>query len=139
MPPSGGGHEVGVNDDVVLVVPGVFVEGPAAGDEPQARVVDVAVHLLRRGAAVAPTMEMTWQAAETLAEQHMRRIGFADAAVTASGADGGLDVVSAQAVAQVKHHAAPVSAPALQQTVGAAPSAALVLFYALAGYTRAAT
>jgi hypothetical protein len=84
-------------------------------------------------------MEMTWQAAETLAEQHMRRIRFSDAAVTASGADGGLDVVSAQAVAQVKHHAAPVGAPALQQTVGAAPSAAWVLFYALAGYTRAAT
>lgn len=95
--------------------------------------------LQARPAAVAPTTEMTWQAAETLAEQHMRRIGFSDAAVTASGADGGLDVVSAQAVAQVKHHATPVGAPALQQTVGAAPSAAWVLFYALAGYTRAAT
>ena len=41
---SCGRDEIGERDDVVLVVAGTAVVGPAAGDQPQPRVVDVAVH-----------------------------------------------------------------------------------------------
>lgn len=49
----------------------------------------------------------------------MRHWGFTDAAVTASGPDGGIDVEASGAVAQVKFQAHVVGAPAVQQLYGA--------------------
>ncbi|MGF0118815.1 restriction endonuclease [Promicromonospora sp. Marseille-Q5078] len=80
-----------------------------------------------------------WRDAEELARWHMREVlGFRDAELTPPGADGGIDVVSAHALAQVKHYAAPVGSPEVQQHAGAAHRAKLALFYALTGYTAAA-
>jgi len=81
----------------------------------------------------------SWQEAESLAAAHMRTIGFEDAATTRSGADGGLDVVARDGVAQVKHYSeAPVGSPAVQRLAGAAHGHRQALFYALTGYTPAA-
>jgi len=44
--PAGGGFrggEGGVDDDVVLIVPGFLVEGATTGDEPESGVVDGAI------------------------------------------------------------------------------------------------
>lgn len=69
----------------------------------------------------------------------MRYWGYDDAVVTTSGADGGIDIQSSEAVAQVKHQAAPVGRPALQRLVGARedPSHELFFFSASAFATPA--
>lgn len=76
--------------------------------------------------------------AEVLAVEHMRIIGFVDAQPTVAGADGGLDAISLDAVAQVKHHAQPVGAPDVQRLRGAAHGNHHALFYSSSGYTSAA-
>lgn len=80
----------------------------------------------------------SWELAEALALAHMKQIGFPDAKSTGSGADGGLDVVSLTAAAQVKAWNSPVGAPELQKLKGAAHSYERILFYALSGYTAQA-
>ncbi|MFC4630102.1 restriction endonuclease [Promicromonospora alba] len=85
-----------------------------------------------------PVLVADWRDAEELAEWHMRGLGFADARLTRSGADGGVDVEAAEAIGQVKHLAGAVGAPEVQQARGAAHGRAHALFYALAGYTSAA-
>ncbi|MGY1782228.1 restriction endonuclease [Geodermatophilus sp. SYSU D01036] len=79
-----------------------------------------------------------WQQAERLAAAALRQFGFADAAVTTAGADGGLDVVARFAVAQVKYTTKPVGRPVLQQLQGAAGGRAAVCF-AYAGYSAQAS
>lgn len=90
----------------------------------------------------APTVQAvvgTWEEAERLAAWHMTCLGFSDAVVTASGNDGGIDVRSGQAVAQVKYYAqSPVGAPAVQQLRGAAYDRQWAIFYSLSPYTAAA-
>jgi hypothetical protein len=76
--------------------------------------------------------------AEELAAAHMRSIGFRDARRMPDGIDGGVDVVSANAVAQVKFHAAPIGGPQIQQLRGAAHGIQVALFYSSSGYTQAA-
>lgn len=76
--------------------------------------------------------------AEELAAAHMRLIGFADARRTREGADGGLDVSSNGAVAQVKNLAAPVGSPDIQRARGAAHGTGVVLFYSSSGFTDSA-
>jgi hypothetical protein len=49
--------------------------------------------------------------AESAAAAFMRRIGFADAKLTSSGSDGGIDVKATGAVAQVKMQWTPVGRP----------------------------
>lgn len=62
-----------------------------------------------------------WHDAEELARWHMREVlGFADTELTPRGADGGIDVVSSHALAQVKHYTTPVGSPEVQQHAGAA-------------------
>lgn len=74
--------------------------------------------------------------AEEAAAVWMRHWGIADARATPPGADGGIDVVSSTAVAQVKAHVKPVGRPDLQRLQGiAASSERRALFFALAGYT----
>jgi hypothetical protein len=86
-----------------------------------------------------PFVIRDWRDAELFAAVHMRTLGFTDAEATQSSGDGGIDVVSRAALAQVKHFfAVPVGAPTVQQLVGAALRARCRLFYSLSGYTRAA-
>jgi len=77
--------------------------------------------------------------AEAAACEWMRAFGFSDAVVTASGPDGGIDVQSSEAVAQVKMEAVKTSRPALQNLFGvAAADSKRAVFFSLAGYTREA-
>jgi hypothetical protein len=85
-----------------------------------------------------PAGVSTWQEAEALAAQHMRSIGFPDAVVTGAGTDGGVDVISSAAIAQVKFHAVPVGSPDVQRLKGAAHEHETALFYSASGYTEAA-
>ena len=67
-------------------------------------------------------------------------LGYTDAAVTARSGDGGLDIVSQHAVAQVKYQQAPVGRPALQQLAGASLSHPSKdrLFFSFSRYTQGA-
>jgi hypothetical protein len=64
-------------------------------------------------------------------------MGFRDARRTPTGADGGIDVTAASAVAQVKMHAQPVGRPDLQRLHGAARGCR-TLFFSLESYTNEA-
>jgi predicted Mrr-cat superfamily restriction endonuclease len=75
--------------------------------------------------------------AEELAAEWMRYLGYTDARCTPPGADGGVDVVSARAVAQVKFEARPTGRPATQRLYGCAAAAQKSgVFFSLAGYTE---
>ncbi len=81
----------------------------------------------------------SWQAAERFAAAHMQVLGLDDATPTGAGADRGLDVASDGGYAQVKHQLQPVSAPLVQNLLGAGASRpGTPIFYAFSGYTRAA-
>jgi hypothetical protein len=69
----------------------------------------------------------------------MRHLGFDDARCTGAGTDGGVDVRSREAVAQVKAQLAPVGRPELQALYGIARSEGRqALFFSLMSYTAAA-
>jgi hypothetical protein len=80
---------------------------------------------------------LTWQDAESMAADHMRHMNFTSVTTTPAGPDGGLDIISRTAAAQVKLHAASVGAPDVQRLRGAADGFQDRLFYALA-YTPVA-
>lgn len=80
----------------------------------------------------------TWQDAELAAVDHMRSIGFAEAQVTGSGADGGIDVIAHDAIAQVKHYGQPIGVGPLRELRGVADAHHHLLFYASGGYTASA-
>lgn len=89
--------------------------------------------------APPPRLLRSPEDAEQAAAEWMRWLGFADARVTPPGADGGVDVTSAGALAQVKAHMAPVGRPDLQGLFGvAAAERKRPLFFSLTGYTREA-
>ncbi|QFR02004.1 restriction endonuclease [Streptomyces phaeolivaceus] len=74
--------------------------------------------------------------AELSAAEWMRHLGFADAVATPVGADGGVDVVSARAVAQVELEGKPTGRPTVQQLHGvAAQEKKTGVFFSVAGYT----
>lgn len=74
--------------------------------------------------------------AELIAAEWMRYLGFTDAVATPVGADGGVDVVSARAVAQVKLEGKPTGRPTVQQLHGvAALEKKTGVFFSAAGYT----
>jgi Holliday junction DNA helicase RuvB len=80
-----------------------------------------------------------WAAYEQAAANNMRRFGFPDAAVTPSGADGGVDVRARGAVAQVKARNTATPRPDVQQLHGiASAEGKLGVFFSLAGYTAGA-
>jgi hypothetical protein len=62
--------------------------------------------------------DMSWQEAELVVCDWMKKHGYLDARLTTSGADGGVDVVSRRAVAQVKHHLKPVGIREVQRIYG---------------------
>jgi hypothetical protein len=77
--------------------------------------------------------------AEQVAAEWMRHLGFGDARCTGSGTDGGVDVRSREAVAQVKAQLTPVGRPELQALYGVARSEGRrPLFFSLMSYTAAA-
>lgn len=89
--------------------------------------------------APAPRLIRTPADAEQAAAAYMRWLGHGDAHVTPAGADGGLDVVSAQAVAQVKMEGVRTSRPTVQALYGVAQAEGKRgLFFSLGGYTREA-
>ncbi len=78
-------------------------------------------HMSPRGQANVTYREInTWEDAEALAEEYMRALGFTDAQRTGSGSDGGVDVESRRAVAQVKDQSSGVGRGVLQQLFGVA-------------------
>lgn len=77
--------------------------------------------------------------AEFLCRDWMRFLGIADAEVTRSHADGGVDVTSSTHVAQVKHYTGSVGAPEVQQLVGVAHTTRREpIFFTSGKYTPAA-
>lgn len=88
---------------------------------------------LSRDRETTPT---SWQEAEQAACYWMRSNGFHDARLTPAGADGGIDVISHEAVAQVKFHQKPVGIGEVQRLFGISQSISKRgLFFSLAGYT----
>ncbi|MFC8678056.1 restriction endonuclease [Streptomyces griseorubiginosus] len=74
--------------------------------------------------------------AELVAVDWMRYLGFTDASATPVGADEGIDVLAARAVAQVKMEGSPTSRPVVQQLHGVASAQKKkAVFFSLAGYT----
>ncbi|WP_442818802.1 restriction endonuclease [Streptomyces sp. NBC_01320] len=65
----------------------------------------------------------------------MRSIGFTEAQVTGSGADGGIDVIARDAIAQVKHYSQSIGVGPIRELRGVADSHHHLLFYASGGYT----
>lgn len=87
----------------------------------------------------APRLIKSAVEAEQYAAEYMRALGFFDAAATLGGADGGVDVRSSQAVAQVKMEGVLSGRPVLQQLKGVAVvEGRVALFFSLAGYTAQA-
>lgn len=80
----------------------------------------------------------TWEAAERLAAAAMRAWGYTDARVTNRGADGGIDVRSRQAVAQVKFVTAKTGRPDIQKLVGASRPDVQRFFFSRSGYSKTA-
>lgn len=81
----------------------------------------------------------SWQEAEDHAVAWMRDNGCGDARPTKGGADGGIDVRSKSALAQVKYEASQVGRPAVQRLVGARGHGAhRLLFFTGTGYSRTA-
>lgn len=78
--------------------------------------------------------------AEHFAAQHVRALGFVDASANPGGPDGGIDVRSDQAVAQVKLHSKPCGRPDLQRLYGARgiDHSKQMVFYSHNGYSAAA-
>lgn len=86
--------------------------------------------------AASARYAMTWQEAEIVACEWMRKNGYRDAALTSSGADGGIDIVARKAVAQVKHHSRPVGVGEVQRLSGIARATGKRgLFFSAAGFT----
>jgi hypothetical protein len=91
---------------------------------------------ITRGPKPIPSLIRTYRDAEEAAALWMRWLGWGDAHVTPQGRDGGIDVMSTHAVAQVKAHVNPIGRPQVQQLFGVASSMKRTpLFFASAGYT----
>jgi hypothetical protein len=77
--------------------------------------------------------------AEEIAAAWMRFFGFSDAKATGLGADSGMDVTSARAIAQVKAHMTPIGRPDLQRLHGVSVAKGkMALFFSLMHYTQQA-
>ncbi|MBB0998291.1 restriction endonuclease [Dietzia maris] len=77
--------------------------------------------------------------AEKNATQLMRQWGFADAVAGTGGADGGVDVRSKRALAQVKWKGGVVGRPDVQRLVGARGTGSeALIFFSASGYSAQA-
>jgi Restriction endonuclease. len=68
----------------------------------------------------------------------MRSLGSTDARLTSAGADGGIDVIARDAVAQVKYYSQPVGVGPVRELRGVADSHQHLLFHTSGGYTASA-
>lgn len=75
--------------------------------------------------------------AELNAAEKMRKFGYLDATSSMHGADGGIDVRSAKALAQVKFRSSKAGRPDVQNLVGAAAgdNSKALLFFDYTGYS----
>lgn len=81
----------------------------------------------------------TPQAAELNARDLMMSWGYSDAVATTGGADGGIDVRSSRALAQVKWKGGVTGRPDVQKLVGArATGSQQLFFFSAAGYSKQA-
>lgn len=86
-----------------------------------------------------PVLIRTWRDAELVAAEWMKYWGYTNVAATAVGTDAGIDVVSKEAVAQVKAETSATGRPKVQQHHGVAVSEGkTAIFFALGGFTPAA-
>lgn len=78
--------------------------------------------------------------AELNAAEKMRQMGFSDAQAAKPGADGGIDVRSKHALAQVKWRGGVAGRPDMQKLYGARgmDSSKQLFFFAASGYSKAA-
>jgi len=78
--------------------------------------------------------------AELNAADKMKSWGFTDAAATTGGADGGIDVRSSRALAQVKWKGGAAGRPEMQQLYGArgTDNKKALFFFAASSYSKAA-
>ena len=87
----------------------------------------------------APRLVKTAAQAEAYAAEVLRALGFDDARPTPPGADGGIDVLGARVLAQVKMEGVPTGRPVVQALHGnAVLEARLGVLFSLAGYTTQA-
>ncbi|MGZ1490598.1 restriction endonuclease [Brevibacterium sediminis] len=87
----------------------------------------------------APRLVKTPRDAEIYAAEVMEASGFTNVVPTGLGADGGIDVESVEAIAQVKLEGRPSSREQLQRLYGiAAHRDVLALFFSLGGYSAQA-
>lgn len=86
-----------------------------------------------------PRLIRSYKDAEIAAADWLKAIGLANVRVTPPGADGGVDVVSDQAVAQVKAEMVPIGRPVVQQVAGiASVDQKHGAVFSLAGFTQEA-
>ncbi|NHP14454.1 restriction endonuclease [Rhodococcus sp. IC4_135] len=80
---------------------------------------------------------LSHQQAELAMASAMRKMGFNDARAHPGGPDGGIDVLSSRAIAQVKMHRSQVGRPDLQRLYGARGRdlRRSMLFFSLSGYS----
>jgi Restriction endonuclease len=98
-----------------------------------------AVFAAQSVAKAAALKSMTWQEAEHAACDWMQRNGYPDAAVTPSGPDGGVDILSRKAIGQVKHHGKPVGVAEVQRLSGiSAHEGKEAFLFAANGVTKSA-
>lgn len=81
-----------------------------------------------------------WREAERVAAEWMKLMGYSDSHADArAGADGGVDVESSHAVAQVKHRSSRSGLPDVQRHFGVAVSHGKTpIFFSLSGYSKPA-
>lgn len=92
-----------------------------------------------QGERPQPRASCTDREAEFLARDWMLYLGAGGSKVSSATRDGGMDVVSAQFVAEVKHHASPVPPSLVRQIFGvAAAERKRALFFSLSGYSTTA-
>jgi hypothetical protein len=86
-----------------------------------------------------PRLLKSAREAEEYAAEVMRSLGYSDATATGLGSDGGIDVTSSGAVAQVKMEAVPTGRPVLQAIYGISLlEGKTALVFSLAGFTTQA-
>lgn len=104
--------------------------------------IDVTVSACRRSAwqrGTMPEFRTNWQIAESLANTHMRQLGYSNPHLSQPGADGGVDVLSDQAAAQVKCEKNKTGKPAVQRLCGEVRRRGIDgIFYSQSGYSAPA-
>ena len=101
---------------------------------------DLSDQIRRHAGAAAAPPTTTWQDAEREARNWMAANGFRDATVTRAGADGGVDIRSRKAVAQVKYWSKPCGIRDVQRIAGvAAAEGKRALVFSRRGFTKAAS